>query len=381
MKHILIIGGGFGGVQAAITLSKKLDKEKYNITLLSNHETFFLYPFSIWLPVGKRTVQKLSLSLHDLSSKYGFEFVKERVISVKTEDRIVKTNKSTYLYDYVIFSFGTQPIAIEGIENVYRLCSDPEELQDAYTQLQMLVAKGSGTIVGTFGVNPDEATINRAGPLLEVLLNVESFLRSKARRESFKLIFVVENWSYVERSIGNKALDMVKKVLLQRNIAIIAEKEIKSIGHKNILFTDGTGVESDLTFYAPGLKAGKLCDSLDFPLSESGFIPIDSACSVLGSENCFAVGDCTTYQTSDWGLKQGRIAEIMGTTAAKNIIAKENNTKPLHFNTDLEMIFILDMGTDGIIIANDKERNVARKGLYGHWAKLALERMIRLNYR
>jgi sulfide:quinone oxidoreductase len=49
--NILILGGGFAGVEAAI----KLKKHKYEVTLISDRDFLFIYPVSIWIPVGKRS--------------------------------------------------------------------------------------------------------------------------------------------------------------------------------------------------------------------------------------------------------------------------------------------------------------------------------------
>ena len=50
MKKVLVLGGGFAGVQAAIDLQKS---KLFDVTLVSDRDFLFLYPISIWIPVHK----------------------------------------------------------------------------------------------------------------------------------------------------------------------------------------------------------------------------------------------------------------------------------------------------------------------------------------
>ena len=51
MKKILILGGGFAGIQTAIELQKK---GGFEVTLVSDRDYLYLYPISIWVPVHKK---------------------------------------------------------------------------------------------------------------------------------------------------------------------------------------------------------------------------------------------------------------------------------------------------------------------------------------
>ena len=48
MKNVLILGGGFAGIQTAIELQKS---KKFEVTLVSDRDFLYIYPISIWIPV------------------------------------------------------------------------------------------------------------------------------------------------------------------------------------------------------------------------------------------------------------------------------------------------------------------------------------------
>jgi sulfide:quinone oxidoreductase len=47
MKKIVILGGGFAGIQAAIELQKS---GMFKVTLVSDRDYLYIYPVSIWVP-------------------------------------------------------------------------------------------------------------------------------------------------------------------------------------------------------------------------------------------------------------------------------------------------------------------------------------------
>ena len=75
MKKVLVLGGGFAGVEAAIYL-KKQDLE---VTLVSDRDYFYIYPTSIWIPTGDVTREDVSVPLDKLAMKHGFQLIVDPV--------------------------------------------------------------------------------------------------------------------------------------------------------------------------------------------------------------------------------------------------------------------------------------------------------------
>ncbi|HIM94959.1 MAG TPA: FAD-binding protein, partial [Campylobacterales bacterium] len=71
MKKVLVLGGGFAGVEAAIYLRK----QKLDVTLVSDRDYFYIYPTSIWIPTGEVKKRDISVPLVDLSKKHGFKLI------------------------------------------------------------------------------------------------------------------------------------------------------------------------------------------------------------------------------------------------------------------------------------------------------------------
>jgi sulfide:quinone oxidoreductase len=53
MKKVLILGGGFAGLQAAIELQKSNNQD---ISLVSDRDYLCIYPISTWMPVNPKEI-------------------------------------------------------------------------------------------------------------------------------------------------------------------------------------------------------------------------------------------------------------------------------------------------------------------------------------
>lgn len=88
MKKVLILGAGFGGIEAAI----RLRKEKYNVTIVSDRDYFFINPTSIWIPTHDAEFEDVSINLRELEKAHGFKVVVDGVKEIKTTHNLVRLN-------------------------------------------------------------------------------------------------------------------------------------------------------------------------------------------------------------------------------------------------------------------------------------------------
>jgi sulfide:quinone oxidoreductase len=190
LKRILVLGGGIGGLEAAISLAKEFkNKSGYQIDLISDKSSIFIYPLSIWIPVGRRSPEDLSLPLDELGKLRGFNFIHESVQRIESKENKVITDKQTHEYDYLVVAIGGTKLKPKGIEHTFSICDGAEVAVQIKKRFFELIQKGSGTIACGFSGNPKDQTGVRGGPVFEVLFNFDHFLRQKGLRNQFKLIF------------------------------------------------------------------------------------------------------------------------------------------------------------------------------------------------
>ena len=186
MKKVLILGGGFAGVEAAIFLRK----EGFEVDLVTPWDYMYIYPTSIWVPVREAEFEDVCIPMEDLEKVHGFKWIKDEVVEIHSkEKRVVCKEREFNNFDYLIIAIGAGKVKHEGIENTLSICGKPEESLKIREKIDDLVLKGYGKIAMGFGGNPKDPSAVRGGPAFEVLFNVHNYLKKKGIRDKFELTF------------------------------------------------------------------------------------------------------------------------------------------------------------------------------------------------
>lgn len=78
MKEVLVLGGGIGGVAAAIAFRKK----GFEVELISERDFLFIYPIAIWIPVGTNKFSDVAFPLKNIARQHGFRLTIDRVTAL-----------------------------------------------------------------------------------------------------------------------------------------------------------------------------------------------------------------------------------------------------------------------------------------------------------
>ncbi|PID68239.1 MAG: sulfide:quinone reductase [Flavobacteriia bacterium] len=368
--QILVLGGGFAGVEAAI----KLRKYGYDVTLISDRDYMFIYPVSIWIPVGKRSFEHTQLKLSDVAAVHGFKVIIDKVTNIEAQNKTVVLSQQTLNFDYLFIALGMGKVKTKGLENTHSICGKPEESLVIKEQLENLIAKGGGHITVGFGGNPADptATTVRGGPAFELLFNISVYLKQKGLKDKFKLTFFAPMAEPGKR-MGEKAYQKMGGFFKRYGVETHFGKKIKAFTSDSIVFADDSNLKSDLTLFISGGDGLQLIKDSDLPLNETGFIKIDQTCQVENYPNIYAIGDVAALKALPWAAKQGHVAEVMADVSVTNF----HNTltgKPERksYWDHLNIICVMDSG-DGaaFVYRTEKKEFMLPMPIVGHWLKKA----------
>jgi len=370
---VLILGGGFAGVEAAIFLRK----EGYSVTLVSDRDYFYIYPTSIWIPTGEAKFEEICVPLKELQAAHGFDMVIDEITEIVSKEHRAIGKNGIYEGEYLVIAIGSGKVKHAGSEHFLSICGKPEESLKIKERLDALIAKGSGKIAMGFGGNPKDPSNVRGGPAFEVLFNVHNQLKKLGIRDKFELTFFAPMESPGAR-MGPQALKMMdiffKKLDIKRHFG----KKIKRFEADGIVFEDESKLESDFTMFIPAGDGHPVFQNSDLPLNEAGLILINDYCEVQHNfdetpekYNVFAIGDSAAIDGPDWRAKQGHIAEVMARNVAFNIdaIAKGKEERKGYLE-HLNILCVMDSG-DGaaFVYRSHKGGRMIPMPVVGHWLK------------
>ena len=367
-KKVLVLGGGFAGVEAAIYLRK----EGLDVTLVSDRDYFYIYPTSIWIPTGEATKEDVSVPLDALAFAHGFQLIVDPITQFEAKAKKVTLASGRVLdeYEYIVVALGQDKLRSKGIENTLSICGRPEEATELYARLDALVQKGSGKIAMGFGGNPKDSSAVRGGPAFEVLFNVDTYLKKKGVRDNFDLTFFAP-MEKPGQKMGEKALTMMDKMFAMTNIAKKVGTKISAFEKDGIVFADEVKIASDLTmFISAGTGHGIVAES-GLPLSDAGFVVTNEYNEIENFDGIYAIGDSAALMGPKWKAKQGHVAEVMARNVAYNIFQHQQNIDSKQSYTEhLNILCVMDTGNGAAFVyRSENGGHMIPLPVIGHWMK------------
>lgn len=370
MKHFLVLGGGFAGVEAAI----KLREKGHRVTLVSERHYLFIHPISIWIPVRGISFKNSKIPLESLRKKHGFDLVVEKVSAIDTANKTVKLANGELAYDYLFIALGMGRVSMKGADKILSIGGSPGDAIQIAKRLKELVKKGSGKIAIGFGGNPKDPSGSavRGGPAFELLFNISQYLKKRKLLDKIELHFFApmpEPGIRMGKQAFGKLDTFLKMYKVEKHVGV----KITGFEGTNILFQDGTVLENDLVVFIPGGKGLPLYEESGLPLSEAGFIKTLETCQVEGHPEIYAIGDAPELMGPNWRAKQGHLAEIMAGIAAYNAIEhSKGSTKTKSYIEHVNIVCVMDSGNGAAYISRTlKGEKVFMLPVVGHWLKRA----------
>ncbi|MDP3266827.1 MAG: FAD-dependent oxidoreductase [Sulfuricurvum sp.] len=370
MKRVVILGGGIAAIEAAIFYKK----EGFEVELVSERDYLFIYPISIWIPVGMTPFEYASMPLEKLAQRHGFTFTLDSVVEISGSQKSITLKDSGLReVEHLVIAVGSGKMKHEGLEHTLSICGAPEQSVMLKKRIDDLIKKGSGKIALGFGGNPKDSSGVRGGPGFELLFNLHHQLTTKGIRDRFELTFFAPMAQPGAR-MGNKAVAMMGKMFTRNKISTRYGQKISRFESTGVLFEDGNVLDSDLTMFIPAGDGHPIIKSSDLPQNEAGFIRIDDYCQIQGIEGWYAIGDVAALEGPDWKAKQGHIAEVMARNSAHNsaIALGLKKGEPKGYQEHLSILCVMDMGNGaGFVYRSDTKALLISMPIIGHWMKIA----------
>lgn len=374
MKKVVILGGGFAGVDAAIHLQKM----NFDVTLISDRDYFYIYPTSIWVPTRESEFSDVCINLNELQAAHGFKLIIDGVTNINKNENSITLSSSQVInnYDYLVIAIGASKMKHNGLENTLSICGAPENSLKIRDEIDILISRGSGKIAIGFAGNPKDSSAMRGGPGFEFLFNLHHLLVKKGIRENFELTFFAPMPEPGKR-MGENALSMMQKMFSSLDIKQRFGKKIKLFEKDGVIFEDDSKLESDFIMFIPAGNGHEVIQTSDLPTNEAGFIKTDNFSCVLNEDsslsNVYAIGDVASLEGYEWRAKQGHLAEVMAKNCAHNIQARENGQTDFKgYHEHLNILCVMDTGNGAAFVYRDEKRAfMLPMPIIGHWLKKA----------
>jgi NADH:ubiquinone reductase (H+-translocating) len=292
MKTIVVIGGGYAGINLIEALEKKFHKEikeKIRVILVDKNEYHFK-KVKLFKGIVNEDASNLYIPLKQYCGKF-IEFIQGELTGVNPEEQTIhitgdggRLNKLAY--DYLVLAAGSVLREVDpkrggfplvSLENAKDIRQHLLRMADSTKRNIRLVIAGSG-ITG-----------------IETAAEVGSWLKDETEKrgnpKNIELVLI----NAKERLLNEAPAKISARLeirLKRHGIHIIHNKKAEKFIDNIVYFSDGSVLDADLCIWTVGLKPHPGLRELGIPLTENGKIKVDSWYCLVGSENIYGIGDC-----------------------------------------------------------------------------------------
>lgn len=326
--HVIIIGGGFGGIYAARQLGKApvrvtiVDRRNHHVfqPLLYQVATAALNPSDIAYPIRAIVAHQLNTSV-----------ILGDVTAVDTTAQRVILADGALDYDYLIVATGATHSyfahpewerdapglkTIEDALEIRRRVLLAFEAAERETDPAKQAAWLTFVIVGA---GPTGAEL--AGALSEIAR--KTMLRDFRRiNPSSARVILVEGRDRVLPTYSEKLSASARAQLADLGVEVMTNAVVTSVDAHLVRLGD-KDIPTRTVLWAAGVEASPLARSLGVPLDRAGRVPVQPDLSIPGQDNVFVIGDLAAVTQSDGTLVPGVApAAIQEGTFAGKMIAR-----------------------------------------------------------
>lgn len=302
---IVIVGGGFGGIE----LARSLKKAPVDIVLVDKHNYHTFQPLLYQVAIGAIEADSIGFPIRRIFTRQNnFKFLLSEVVQICADEQKLITTMGDIVYDYLVIATGsnTNFFGNKSIEQfVMPMKNIPEALNLRSVILQNLEAV-------TFTENVEERmalmtfVVVGGGPTGVELAGALSELRKLILMKDYHdlkssemKVYLIEGKPELLAAMSDKASLKAKEYLQEKSVTIFNGVHVKSYDGMTLKVDDGMVIKTRNVFWAAGVK-GEVPKG--FPpgiINKSGRIQTDNINRIKGFSNIFAIGDAAAVTTAE----------------------------------------------------------------------------------
>lgn len=345
---MVVVGGGFGGLWTARTLSG----EDVDVTLLDrrNYHTFF--PLLYQVAAAELVPTDIAYPIRSIFRRAGnVEVRMAEVTSLDLDGRQVETDAGPFPYDMLVLAPGSESnyFGVEGAErHAFPLRwmddaiplrhhvltrfeaaagADPERRRRLLT---FVVVGGGPTGVEYAGALSELVH----GPLLRDFPGIEVEEVEVLLLEAGPAIL-----AGMPPELGRYAVERLRR----RRVTVRVDAMVGKVRATEVCLADGTEIPTETVVWTAGVKGDPRVAAWGLPVGRGGRVPVTERLHVADRPEVFVIGDLSYLEQDGKPLPQvAQVAIQQGKHAAANILREIRGQRPTPFRyRDLGMLAVI----------------------------------------
>ena len=252
--RVVIVGGGFGGIE----LAKKLKNKEVQVLMLDRHNYHTFQPLLYQVATGGLEADSIAFPLRKIFKGHkNFTFRVTDVTAVNPERNVIQTSIGEIEYDYLVLATGSETNFF-GQKEIEHYTMPMKTIPEALNLRSMILQNLEEALIET---DPEkkEALLNFAvvggGPTGVELSGALSELKKHVLRKDYpeldisKInIYLIEGSPEVLGPMSKEAQRSAKEFLEEMGVSVLLNQRVTSYDGERLLLGDGTAINTKKCF-------------------------------------------------------------------------------------------------------------------------------------
>ena len=305
-KHIIIIGGGFGGA----TTAKKLAKHGFDVTLFDKRNHFLFQPLLYQVATSMLSPAQIAYPIRAMFKKQkNVRVLIGNVVSVDKEKKTVSIKRSsqTFTYDYLVIAAGARHSYFGkpewekyawGLKTTRDALKIRERMLYSFEKAERTRFEKKRQRYSTFVVVGAGPTgVEMAGAIAEltrITINQDfTQFNPKASR-----VILVEGSDRVLNSYPPSLSNQAQKDLEKMGVEVKLNTFVSDV-KKNGVQMGTEFIETENIIWAAGNVASPLIKTITSQINRLGQAEVNPDFSIKEDKNIFCIGDCASLKDAN----------------------------------------------------------------------------------
>ena len=328
-KSIVIVGSGFGGMNAALHLKK--NNPEFSILVIDSKSQFEFKPLLYEVFSDEIQSWEVNPSFDSIYANSGITFIRNHVNLIDFEkNRLILQDDLNIEFQYLILSTGSSPndFSIKGVKEHCVFFNTNKDQLKLKKLLNKNISVGGNNKVFIIGAGPSG---------VELACKVRDLYESK-----FEVIIIEKTSEILNNSkIFNK--EEAEKTIKKKNITLIKKCSVIEIKEDQIVLSNNLNQVEKFPYFqviwTAGIKPNlpKVNDQIK---NTNNKILVNDNLQMKKFPNVFAIGDVSQLEGDGKFPVTAQVAMQQGAHVARNLKLLINNEKllPFEFNDNGEMM-------------------------------------------
>ena len=338
--RVIIIGGGFGGVEAA----RRLKDKEVEVLLIDRNNFHTFQPLMYQVATGTLAADAISFPIRKMfKSQQNFRFRMAEVTEIDHAQRLVRTSVGDYDYDYLIVASGATSNFF-GNKQVEKYSLPMKSIHEALN-IRSYVLQNLEEAVLRKNYHDRERFLNfvvvgggptgveLSGAIAEIQLHMLKKDYPELSQNEMK-VYLVEGTGKILSALSEKSSQDAERYLRDLGVNVLLDTQVTGYDGNTITFSNGESIPTKTVIWGAGVM-GQFPAGIHPEIIQRGNrIQTDGQCRVTGMENVYAIGDVAAMITPDTprGLPGvAPAAQQQGAYVAKHILKTMNNQQSADF--------------------------------------------------